>query len=274
VQVLGVWRFDQPDAEHDDLDGRLSCPRPRAGPVSTTREGRVEETKRHMPSSPSVSANERPSRTAWMGLSAPNTCGDGSTPNDALTFVNGLRQEHSLHRVRHSGTPTTGGAPAVVVCDDGAVIPELRPSSRVRSTSERPKKEPAMPTVTARHWDHPVGSTCGPPTWRAAAGLRELFGWKAQEPSPEFGGYFMFTRDGVPVAGCMARWATSQPTTAEGLLASDDIERTVKSAVSAGAEIMFPTMAVADLASSRSSSIRPARPSAFGSAGPFLASQF
>lgn len=30
----------------------------------------------------------------------------------------------------------------------------------------------------------------------------ELFGWTAGEGSPEFGGYFMFMKDGVPVAGC------------------------------------------------------------------------
>ena len=28
-----------------------------------------------------------------------------------------------------------------------------------------------------------------------------LLGWEAQEPNPDFGGYFMFTRDGAPVAG-------------------------------------------------------------------------
>src|SRR5580698_311883 len=31
----------------------------------------------------------------------------------------------------------------------------------------------------------------------------ELFGWTAEEPSAEFGGYFMFTKGGVPIAGCM-----------------------------------------------------------------------
>ena len=35
----------------------------------------------------------------------------------------------------------------------------------------------------------------------------ELFGWTAEEPNAEFGGYFNFTKDGVRVAGCMA----SQP---------------------------------------------------------------
>lgn len=35
----------------------------------------------------------------------------------------------------------------------------------------------------------------------------QLFGWSAEEPAEEFGGYFNFTKDGVRVAGCMA----SQP---------------------------------------------------------------
>ena len=30
-----------------------------------------------------------------------------------------------------------------------------------------------------------------------------LLGWTAGEAAEEFGGYFMFMSDGVPVAGCM-----------------------------------------------------------------------
>ena len=99
----------------------------------------------------------------------------------------------------------------------------------------------------------PLGSPCWIDLWTSdvEASRRfyeELFGWKAQEPSPEFGGYFMFTRDGVPVAGCMGEMGDLPADNSwKVYLASDDIERTVKSAVSAGAEIMFPTMAVADL---------------------------
>jgi len=32
----------------------------------------------------------------------------------------------------------------------------------------------------------------------------QLFGWTAEEPNPDFGGYFNFLKDGVRVAGCMA----------------------------------------------------------------------
>ena len=54
----------------------------------------------------------------------------------------------------------------------------------------------------------PVGAPCWADLWTSdVEGSRrfycDLFGWEAQEPSPEFGGYFMFTRDGVPIAGGM-----------------------------------------------------------------------
>jgi hypothetical protein len=54
----------------------------------------------------------------------------------------------------------------------------------------------------------PIGSPCWVDLWTSdVEGSRtfntELFGWEAQEPSPEFGGYFMFIRNGVPVAGAM-----------------------------------------------------------------------
>jgi len=40
-------------------------------------------------------------------------------------------------------------------------------------------------------------------TERATRFYTELFGWTAGEGSPEFGGYFMYMKDGIPVAGCM-----------------------------------------------------------------------
>src|SRR4029077_18849346 len=54
----------------------------------------------------------------------------------------------------------------------------------------------------------PIGSPCWVDLWTSdVEGSRkfyaELFGWEAQAPSPEFGGYFMFTRNGVPTAGAM-----------------------------------------------------------------------
>ena len=99
----------------------------------------------------------------------------------------------------------------------------------------------------------PVGSPCWVDLWTSdVPGSRafygELFGWEAQEPSPEFGGYFMFTRHGVPVAGGMGdmgdmtadnRWKI--------YLATDDATKTVEAARGAGAEVVVPPVAVADL---------------------------
>ena len=76
----------------------------------------------------------------------------------------------------------------------------------------------------------------------------ELFGWEAQAPSPEFGGYFMFTRDGVPVAGGMGPMGDMPGRNLwQVYLASADIEATLKTAAAEGAEIVSPPMAVADL---------------------------
>jgi predicted enzyme related to lactoylglutathione lyase len=61
-----------------------------------------------------------------------------------------------------------------------------------------PKKEKPMSSR-----DHaPLGSPCWADLWTSdvdgsRAFYSEIFGWEAQEADPEFGGYFMFTRDGV-----------------------------------------------------------------------------
>lgn len=101
----------------------------------------------------------------------------------------------------------------------------------------------------------PAGAPCWADLWTSdVEGSRrfyaELLGWEAGEPSAEFGGYFMFFRDGVPVAGAMGpmddapadnRWKT--------YLATDDIGRTVKEAEAEGAQVVVPPMPVADLGS-------------------------
>jgi hypothetical protein len=76
----------------------------------------------------------------------------------------------------------------------------------------------------------------------------ELFGWEAQDPSPEFGGYFMFTRDGVPVAGGMGDMGDMRANnTWKVYLATDDIAKTIEAAEGEGAQIQAPSMPVADL---------------------------
>lgn len=54
----------------------------------------------------------------------------------------------------------------------------------------------------------PSGAPCWADLWTAdvEASRRfygELFGWQAQDPAPQFGGYFMWNRNGVPIAGGM-----------------------------------------------------------------------
>ncbi len=99
----------------------------------------------------------------------------------------------------------------------------------------------------------PIGAPCWTDLWTSdvdgsRAFYSELFGWEAQEPSPEFGGYFMFTRDGVPLAGGMGDMGDMKADDKWKIyLATDDIDRTVEAAAAAGAQIVAPVMPVADL---------------------------
>jgi predicted enzyme related to lactoylglutathione lyase len=99
----------------------------------------------------------------------------------------------------------------------------------------------------------PLGAPCWVDLWTSdVEGSRsfyaELLGWEAQEPSPEFGGYFMWHRDGVPVAGGMGpmgdmaaddRWKV--------YLASADAAATAGSAAAHGGAVTLPAIPVADL---------------------------
>jgi len=76
----------------------------------------------------------------------------------------------------------------------------------------------------------------------------DLFGWDAGEPSPEFGGYWMFMRHGVPVAGGMGDMGDMlADNTWKIYLASDDIDDTVAKGAAHGAQVFAPPMPVADL---------------------------
>src|SRR5580658_4162781 len=107
-----------------------------------------------------------------------------------------------------------------------------------------------MPTRTTA----PKGAPCWVDLWTSdvdgsRAFYSELFGWEAQEGSPEFGGYFMWHRDGVPVAGGMGEMSPDMP--AQNIwsvyLASDDIEKALAVAETEGASITAGAMPVADL---------------------------
>jgi predicted enzyme related to lactoylglutathione lyase len=99
----------------------------------------------------------------------------------------------------------------------------------------------------------PIGSPCWVDLWTSDVdGSRkfysELFGWTAEEPSEEFGGYFMFSRDGVPTAGGMGPMPDAPAdNTWKIYLTTEDIAKTVKTAEAEGAQVVVPPMPVADL---------------------------
>ncbi len=100
----------------------------------------------------------------------------------------------------------------------------------------------------------PVGSPCWTDLWTSdVEGTRrfysELFGWVAGDPDPEFGGYFIFSKDGTDVAGCMGDMGPDLPAndTWKIYLASDDLAKTVETAEARGAQVTVPIMPVGDL---------------------------
>lgn len=83
----------------------------------------------------------------------------------------------------------------------------------------------------------------------ARAFYADVFGWTAEEPSEEFGGYFMFTKDGVPVAGGMPSMPDSGPDRWTVYLATDDAVKTVDAAIANGGQAIVPAMDVGDIGS-------------------------
>lgn len=106
---------------------------------------------------------------------------------------------------------------------------------------------------------HPNGVPCWADLWTsdvegARTFYRELFGWDAEDPMPEFGGYFNFLRSGAWIAGGMGDMGEPDGdffmpanNTWKVYLAVDDIEATTAAAKRAGATILTECMAVGDL---------------------------
>jgi len=98
--------------------------------------------------------------------------------------------------------------------------------------------------------------TAGQPSWielftsdtdKAREFYGELFGWSAAETSEEYGGYFMFLHDGLPVAGCMDNAGGSMgPSAWSVYLHSDDLAATLERASSNGATVVAGPMQVGD----------------------------
>ena len=127
----------------------------------------------------------------------------------------------------------------------------MNPDGPRRLTVDDLPTEGALEMTTRDH--APLGAPCWTDLWTSDVdGSRrfyaELFGWEALEANPEFGGYFMFARDGVPVAGGMG---AMPGTPAEDqwtiYLATADITKTLEVAAANGAGLTLPAMAVTDL---------------------------
>lgn len=85
-------------------------------------------------------------------------------------------------------------------------------------------------------------------TDRAVAFYTQLFGWEAEDPNPEFGGYMNFTLRGERIAGCMAAMP-DQPVRDlwSVYLATDDAAKTVEATTANGGQVIVPAMEVGDL---------------------------
>lgn len=74
-----------------------------------------------------------------------------------------------------------------------------------------------------------------------------VFGWGAEEPNAEFGGYINFTKDGERIAGCMAAMTGGASDLWSVYLAVDDAKKTAEVAQAKGAQVVVPAMEVGDL---------------------------
>jgi predicted enzyme related to lactoylglutathione lyase len=74
-----------------------------------------------------------------------------------------------------------------------------------------------------------------------------LFGWTADDPNDEFGGYINFNKDGVRIAGAMKNDGSGTPDVWSVYLATDDAQATADAAVANGGQVYVPPMPVGDL---------------------------
>jgi predicted enzyme related to lactoylglutathione lyase len=82
---------------------------------------------------------------------------------------------------------------------------------------------------------------------RARAFYAKVFGWAAEDPNPDFGGYVNFTLRGVRIAGCMQSMGEDIPDAWSVYLRTDDAAGTVDAAAREGAQVIVPATEVGDL---------------------------
>ena len=99
----------------------------------------------------------------------------------------------------------------------------------------------------------PVGAPCWvdlmtSDTEGSRAFYGEVFGWTAEDPVEQFGGYFSFRKDGALVAGCMAAEPGTDVSDVWSVyLATDDAKKTVDAATAEGGRVILAAMDVGDL---------------------------
>jgi predicted enzyme related to lactoylglutathione lyase len=84
-------------------------------------------------------------------------------------------------------------------------------------------------------------------TQRSREFYGQVFGWTAEEPAEQFGGYFNFWKDGVLVAGCMPSQRPEMPDVWSVYLATDDARKAVDATTAHGGQVLVEAMDVADL---------------------------
>ncbi|TCP50037.1 hypothetical protein EV191_108124 [Tamaricihabitans halophyticus] len=81
---------------------------------------------------------------------------------------------------------------------------------------------------------------------RSADFYGSLFGWTAEPPNEEFGGYFNFRKDGIRIAGCMRSQEADHPDVWSVYLAVPDAAKAAETAGTNGGQVVVPAMPVGD----------------------------
>ena len=99
----------------------------------------------------------------------------------------------------------------------------------------------------------PIGAPCWVDLFtsdldRSLAFYADLFGWTAEAPAAEFGGYVNLSKDGIRVAGAMTNDGSSgAPDAWSVYLATPEAQATIDAATKRGSQAIVPAMAVGDL---------------------------
>ncbi|GAB2656521.1 VOC family protein [Gordonia jinhuaensis] len=80
----------------------------------------------------------------------------------------------------------------------------------------------------------------------AVSFYQQLFGWEAEDPNPDLGGYRNFTLNGKRIAGLMSAADDSAPSVWSSYLHTADPDETLELVKAAGGTVMVPPMDVGD----------------------------